>query len=152
MNDEYFMKQAIRRAKLAEKDGEVPVGAVIVKDGVIISSGRNRREKRKNALCHAEIEAINRACKKMGTWRLEDCVLYVTHEPCVMCAGACVGARIKRIVYGSTDKRFGAFGSAFDLSSVPLGSKYSVTKGVCGDECAEMLSNFFKKLRSSKNN
>lgn len=150
MNDEYFMKQAMRRARLAEKDGEVPVGAVIVKDGVIISSGRNRREKKKNALCHAEIEAIDRACKKTGTWRLDGCVLYVTHEPCVMCAGACVGARIARIVYGSSDRRFGALGSAFDLTEIPLGSKFTVTKGVCGDECADMLTGFFTELRRSK--
>lgn len=145
--DIYFMKRAITRAKAAAKDGEVPIGAVIVMDGKVISTGRNMREKRKNALLHAEIIAIDRACKKIGAWRLMDCTLYVTMEPCPMCAGAIVNSRIKRVVYGCYDKKAGALGTVFNLADFPLNHKYEVVGGVLEKECAGMLSEFFSELR-----
>ncbi len=147
--DLYYMKRAIARAKAAAKDGEVPIGAIIVnKDGEIIATGRNMREKKKNALLHAEIVAIDRACKKVGAWRLMDCTLYVTMEPCPMCAGAIVNSRIKRVVYGCYDKKAGALGSVFNLSDHPLNHKYEVISGVLEKECAALLSDFFAKLRN----
>ncbi len=143
------MRRAITRAKAAAKDGEVPIGAVIVnKDGEIIATGRNMREKKKNALHHAEIVAIDRACKKSGAWRLMDCTLYVTMEPCPMCAGAIVNSRIKRVVYGCYDKKAGALGSVFNLADHPLNHKYEVVGGVLEKECAALLSDFFAKLRN----
>lgn len=148
--DVYFMKRAITRAKCAARDGEVPIGAVVVKDDKIIATGRNMREKRKNALLHAEIVAIDRACKKIGAWRLMDCTLYVTMEPCPMCAGAIVNSRIKRVVYGCYDKKAGAFGSVFNLADHPLNHKYEVVSGVLEKECASLLSSFFEELRQSR--
>jgi len=149
-DDKYFMKKALRRAKDAAKDGEVPVGAVVVYDGKVISSGRNRREKNKNALCHAEIEAIHRACKKLGGWRLFECTLYVTLEPCAMCYGAVVNSRFKRVVFGATDKRFGAVGGMADLSALPFNHLPQIEKGVLAEECSALLSEFFKDLRVKK--
>lgn len=146
-DDIYYMKYALTRAKAAEKCGEVPIGAVIVKDGKIISTGRNMREGKKNSLHHAEIIAINRACKKLGAWRLIDCTLYVTMEPCPMCAGAIVNSRIKRVVFGCYDKKAGAYGSVFNLLDFPLNHKYEVTGGILENECAKILSDFFAKLR-----
>lgn len=146
-NDIYYMKRALARAKAAERCGEVPIGAVIVKDGEVIATGRNMREKSRNALHHAEIIAINRACKKLGAWRLTDCTLYVTMEPCPMCAGAIVNSRIKRVVFGCFDKKAGAYGSVFDLSNYPLNHKYEVCGGVLEEECAGILSRFFAELR-----
>lgn len=145
--DEYYMRRALARAKAAFKQGEAPIGAVIVKDGEIIASGRNMRETKKNALNHAEIIAIDRACKKLGAWRLMDCTLYVTMEPCPMCAGAIVNSRIKRVVFGCYDKKAGAYGSVFNLSDYPLNHKYEVVGGVLEDECSAILSDFFKELR-----
>lgn len=147
-NDIYFMKQALLRAKTAEKHDEVPIGAVIVKDGKIISSGRNMREGKKNALHHAEIIAIDRACKKLGAWRLSDCTLYVTMEPCPMCAGAIVNSRISRVVFGCYDQKAGACGTVFNINDFPLNHKFEVTGGVLETECASILSNFFIKLRN----
>lgn len=135
------------RAKAAFKQGEAPIGAVIVKDGEIIASGRNMRETKKNALNHAEIIAIDRACKKLGAWRLMDCTLYVTMEPCPMCAGAIVNSRIKRVVFGCYDKKAGAYGSVFNLSDYPLNHKYEVVGGILESECSAILSDFFKELR-----
>lgn len=148
MNDEYFMKQALKRARSAQKDGEVPIGAVIVKDGTIIASGRNFREKKKNALCHAELTAIDKACKKLGAWRLIDCDLYVTLEPCPMCAGAIINSRIRRVIFGASDSKAGAFGSVCDLSEMKLNHKPEIVKGVLEDRCAAILSEFFKELRN----
>lgn len=147
--DEKFMRIAMHYAKLAERYGEVPIGAVVVKDGEVLSWGRNRREKSQNALCHAEIEAISKACHKCGSWRLEGCTLYVTHEPCVMCAGTIVASRIERVVYGSTERRFGAY-TTIGIDKLELNHKCYVTGGVLGEECSEMLSSFFAKLRKSK--
>lgn len=149
-NDIYFMKRALSKARTAAKYGEVPIGAVIVKDGEIISSGRNMREKKNNALHHAEIIAIDRACKKTGAWRLTDCTLYVTMEPCPMCAGAIVNSRIKRVVFGCYDKKAGALGTVFNLHDYPLNHKYDVEGGVLEKECALILSDFFAELRKKK--
>ena len=142
-----FMKHAITRAKAAAKCGEVPIGAIIVKENKIISTGRNSRETKRNALNHAEIIAIDRACKKIGAWRLNDCTLYVTMEPCPMCAGAIVNSRIKRVVFGCYDKKAGALGSVFDLSQFPLNHHFEYIGGVLETECATLLSNFFTELR-----
>ncbi|MBO5914388.1 MAG: tRNA adenosine(34) deaminase TadA [Clostridia bacterium] len=146
-DDTYFMKQALRRARAAAAQGEVPIGAVVVLNGEIIASGRNMREAHKNALLHAEIVAIDRACKKLGRWRLHDCTLYVTMEPCPMCAGAIVNSRIKRVVYGCYDSKAGALGTVFNLADHPLNHKYEITSGVMEKECAAILSDFFSQLR-----
>ena len=147
-DDIFYMKKALLRAKQAAKCGEVPIGAVIVdKDGNIVAGGRNMRESKKNALYHAEIIAIDRACKKLNAWRLTDCTLYVTMEPCPMCAGAIVNSRIKRVVYGCFDKKAGAYGSVFDLHEYPLNHKYEIVGGIMERECAAILSEFFAELR-----
>lgn len=148
--DELFMKKALVRGKTAAKHGEVPVGAVIVKDGVVIADGRNMREGKENALAHAEIIAIERACKKLGRWRLHDCTLYVTLEPCPMCAGAIVNSRIQRVVFGAYDKKAGAYGSVFNMNDFPLNHFPQICGGVLEENCAEMLSSFFKELREQK--
>ncbi len=145
--DEAFMKEALRLAKMSADEGEVPVGAVIVKDGEIISTGRNRRELEKNALCHAELEAINNACRALGGWRLWQCDLYVTLEPCPMCAGAIINSRIKRVVFGARDSKAGSFGSVIDFNSVPYNHKPEITAGVLENECSQILSDFFVELR-----
>lgn len=150
MDDSYFMKKALRMAKAAYKDGETPVGAVIVKDGVVIASGRNRRENKKNALMHAELTAIDRACRRLGCWRLVDCDLYVTLEPCPMCAGAAINARIRRVVYGAADGKAGSFGSVINLNDYPYNHKPEIIGGVMGEECSALLSDFFKELREKK--
>ena len=149
-NDFYYMKQAISRAKAAAKVGEVPIGAVLVKDGKVISSGRNMREGKKNALLHAELVAIARGCKALGAWRLEDCTLYVTMEPCPMCAGAIINSRIKRVVFGCYDKKAGVYGSVMDLQEYPFNHYYDVEGGVMEAECAKLLSDFFAALRVKK--
>ena len=141
------MKQALARAKNAEKSDEVPIGALIVKDGKIIASGRNMREGKRNALHHAEIIAIDRACKKIGAWRLTGCTLYVTMEPCSMCAGAIVNSRISRVVFGCYDQKAGACGSVYNINDYPLNHKFEVVGGVLENECAYILSEFFIKLR-----
>ena len=149
-DDIYYMKQAISRAKAAAKVGEVPIGAVLVKDGEVISTGRNMREKKKNALLHAELVAIDRGCKAVGAWRLEDCTLYVTMEPCPMCAGAIINARIKRVVFGCYDKKAGVYGSVMDLQEYPFNHYYDVEGGVMEEDCARLLSDFFASLRLKK--
>ena len=148
--DEIFMEEAIKLALLAAERDEVPVGAVAVRDGKIIASAFNTREESKCATHHAEILAIERACKKMGGWRLPGVTLYVTMEPCAMCAGAIINARIPRVVYGTPDLRFGAFGSLFDLSQLPLNHKPQICAGVLGDECRELLTEYFRKKRKNK--
>ena len=148
--DEKFMKHALAEAAEAFRDGEVPVGAVIVKDGQIIAAGRNRRECDKNALCHAEIEAIDNACKVLGGWRLSGCELFVTLEPCPMCAGAIINSRIDRVIFGAADKKAGSVGSVVNLFELPYNHKPEVTAGVLRDECSDILKNFFKELRNEK--
>ncbi len=141
------MNQAIALAKEAAEEGEVPVGAVVVLDGKIVGAGRNRREISKNALAHAEIEAINEACRALGGWRLWQCDMYVTLEPCPMCTGAIINSRIKRFVYGASDYKAGSCGSVVDLFSLPYNHKPEVVSGVMQEECAALLTDFFKKLR-----
>lgn len=146
--DEFYMREAIRLAREAEKMDEVPVGAVIVRDGEIIAEAHNLRETSKCATHHAELLAIEEACRKLGGWRLIGATLYVTMEPCAMCAGAIINARIPRVVYGTSDIRFGAFGSALDLAKVPLNHTPEVTGGVLEDETRTLLSEYFKKKRA----
>lgn len=146
--DEKYMLLAIEEAKKAAEIGEVPVGAVVVYKDTVIATAYNRRENDKCATAHAELKAIEAACAARGGWRLFDCELYVTLEPCVMCAGAAVNARLDRIVYGASDIRFGALGSALDVMSFPLNHKYEVVGGVLKDECKALLTDFFKERRS----
>ena len=148
--EERFMKAALSQAKLAAKKGEVPVGAVIVRDGEIIARAYNTRETDKNALCPAEIKAIRKACKKLGGWRLTRCELYVTLEPCPMCAGAIVNSRIVSVYYGASDKKAGAFGTLFDMNTMGLNHKPEIIGGVMEKECAGLLSDFFSELRKRK--
>ena len=142
-----YMKEALSLAAEAAAEGEVPVGCVIVRGEEIVGRGRNRREKGKNALAHAEIEAIGEACARLGGWRLWDCTLYVTLEPCPMCAGAIVNARIPKVVFGASDKKCGACGSVCDLFSMDFNHHPQVEKGVMEEECAALLTEFFKNLR-----
>ena len=147
MNDEYFMREALRLARLAEEIDEVPVGALIVRGGEILARAYNTRETSKCATHHAEILAIEECCRVLGGWRLPGVTLYVTMEPCAMCAGAIINARIPRVVYGTKDIRFGAFGSALDLNAVGLNHRPEVVGDVLGDEARQMLSDYFKKKR-----
>ena len=146
-DDEVFMQMAIDEALEAEKEDEVPIGAVIVKDGKVIAKAHNTREGSKCATAHAEILAINEACKALGGWRLPGATLYVTLEPCCMCAGAIVNARIENVVYGAPDIRFGALGSLFDVSLLPLNHKPEIKRFVRSDECKNLLSEYFKRKR-----
>ena len=149
--DEEYMRQAIVQAKKAEKINEVPIGCVIVHEGKVIAKGYNRRNKDKSTLSHAEITAIKKASKILGDWRLEECTLYVTLEPCQMCAGAIVQARIPRVVMGTMNAKAGCAGSVINLLSMEgFNHKVSVTKGVLMQECKEMMQEFFKKLRAEK--
>ncbi len=149
-DDIMFMQAAIEQAKIAQSLGEVPVGAVVVCDGKIISSAYNTRETGKNALHHAECKAIDSACQTLGGWRLHKCDLYVTLEPCPMCAGAIVNARIKRVIFGANDMKAGAFGSVFNMNDLPLNHKPEIIKSVCEQECSNLLTNFFANLRKNK--
>jgi tRNA(adenine34) deaminase len=147
---EEYMKQALLLAREAAEDGEVPVGAVIVRQGEIIGKGRNRREISKNALAHAEIEAINDACNRLGGWRLFGCDLYVTLEPCPMCAGAIINARIDRVFYGTKDPKAGCCGTVTDLFALPFNHRPACEGGILAEECAEELRIFFHQLRQRK--
>lgn len=145
--DEEFMKLALEEARVAASEDEVPIGAVIVRDGKIIARTHNRREGSKCATHHAEILAIEEACRTLGGWRLPDTTLYVTLEPCAMCAGAIINARIPRVVYGAKDIRFGAMGSLLDINSLPLNHRAEVSAGVLGDEARETLGEYFRAKR-----
>ena len=145
--DTDFMKQAIELAQRAFNEGEVPVGALIVKNGEIIGEGYNLREQKGSATAHAEILAIEQACRTLGTWRLNDCILYVTMEPCPMCAGAIVNSRIKRVVYGVKDAAAGCCGSVIDFNRYPFSHAFELTGGICEKECADLLRSFFKSKR-----
>lgn len=140
------MRDALTQAKKAAAIGEVPIGAVIVHNGKIIARGYNKRETKKNALLHAEIIAIDKACKKLGGWRLPNCDIYITLEPCPMCMGAIISARIENVFFGAYDEKSGACGSACDISN-SLPHKPTVTGGVMENECKTLLSEFFRKLR-----
>lgn len=148
--NEKFMRAALRLAQKAAEEGEVPVGCVVVCDGKIVGRGRNRRESKKNALHHAEIEAIGKACKKLGGWRLHRCDLYVTLEPCPMCTGAIINARIKTLYYGAPDPKAGSCGTLVNLFDLGYNHKPAVVPGVLEEACADVLRQFFKALRARK--
>jgi len=150
MDAEYFMREAIELAREAAAEGEVPVGAVVVKDDEIVGRGRNKREGAKNALAHAELAAINDACETLHGWRLWQCDLYVTLEPCPMCAGAIINSRIKTVYFGAHDEKAGCFGSVTDFNGLDFNHKPEIIGGVLEDECGRLLSDFFKTLRSKK--
>ena len=150
MYKDRFMLEAIKEAKLAASEGEVPVGAVIVKDGEIIASARNNREATGDATGHAELLAIREACRVLGGWHLEKCELYVTLEPCPMCMGAIINSRIGKVIFGAKDAKAGACGSVLDMRSYPLNHKPEVKGGVMKDECAAVLKDFFEKKRGTR--
>ena len=145
--DERFMEEALALAREAFADGEVPVGCVITKGDQIVGRGRNRREKGKSALAHAELEAIDEACRTLGGWRLWECTLYVTLEPCPMCAGAIINARIPRVVYGASDAKFGAVSSVCSLFDMRFNHHPTVEKGIREAEAAALMTEFFQNLR-----
>ena len=142
-----FMLKALENAEIAFKNGDVPVGAVIVKDGEIIAEAYNEREKEGRATAHAEVLAIERACQRLDRWRLSDCEMYVTLEPCTMCAGAILNARIGKLYYALKDANSGAFGSVLNLNSYPLLHKVQTEVGACEEESRQLLSTFFKQKR-----
>ena len=151
--DEQWMTQALELARKAALQGEVPVGALIVKDGKLVSEGLNCRESQKNPLGHAELIAIEAASQKLGAWRLLDCTLYVTLEPCVMCAGALVQSRIKRVVIGTLDPKGGGLASLYQIGQDSrLNHQLEMTKGILEVECSQVLKDFFKARRSEKGN
>ena len=147
MDDLYFMDMALELAREAAAEGEVPVGCVITRGDEIVGRGRNRREKDKSALAHAEIEAISEACRTLGGWRLWECTLYVTLEPCPMCAGAIINARLRRVVYGAADAKAGSCGSVCNLFSMDYNHHPTVETGICEAEASELLTAFFQNLR-----
>ena len=150
MDDRYYMEEALKLADEAAAEGEVPVGCVITMGDRIVGRGRNRRETGKNALAHAELEAIDEACRTLGGWRLWQCTLYVTLEPCPMCAGAILNARIPRVVYGASDPKAGSCGSVTDLFAMSFNHHPEKTVGVLEDRCSETLRTFFRTLRSKR--
>lgn len=150
-SDESFMKQAVKQAKKAYDKLETPIGCVIVHEDKIIARGYNKRNMKKNTLAHAEILAINKASKVLGDWRLEDCTMYVTLEPCPMCAGAIVQARIPRVVIGSMNPKAGCAGSVLNLLQQDgLNHQVEITKGVLAEECSRLMTSFFRELRKKK--
>jgi tRNA(adenine34) deaminase len=149
--DEFFMRHALREAQAAYAEGEVPIGCVIVKDGKILARGRNNMETLRDPTAHAEILALGAASGSLQNWRLDGCTLYATLEPCPMCAGAVLNARIAKVVFGAHDKRLGALGSAYDiLNGNPLNRPIEVVPGVLGTECLELLKSFFQEVRKRK--
>ena len=147
MSHEDFMRQALELAQEAAAEGDVPVGCVIVRDGQIIGRGRNRREERGDATAHAELEAIRDACARLGSWRLHGCTLYVTLEPCPMCAGGIINARISEVRYGTRDEKAGCWVSVLDLFSEPFNHRPRVYRGPLEEECRSLLQDFFESLR-----
>ncbi len=145
--DSRFMTRAIELAKKPAAEGEVPIGAVVVKDGKIIGEGYNMREQKRNALSHAETEAINAACNTLGDWRLDGCTIYVTLEPCPMCAGAIVNARIREVVFGAYDLSMGCMDSVTNIAALPFAAGTTVYGGIKEDECKKILTEFFEGVR-----
>lgn len=151
-NDLKFINEAIKEAQIAYEKNEVPVGCVIVVDNEIIARSHNQRESSKNALAHAEILAINEACRKLGRWILDDATIYVTLEPCLMCAGAIIQARMKRVVYGASEPKFGALGSLINLNEIEgINHKLEIKSGLEEDYISNLMKNFFKQLRKNNN-
>ena len=146
--DKVFMTEALRLAAVAAEKGEIPVGAIVVRDGEIIGRGYNLRENKKSATAHAEIIAIEQACAAVGDWRLKGCVLYVTLEPCPMCAGAIVNSRIDRVVFGAKDGAAGCCGSLINFNAYPFNHSFSIEGGVCEEECISLLKAFFESRRT----
>ncbi len=149
-SDDRFMHLALEQARLAFDRGETPIGAVIVREGEVIASAGNSREKDKNALGHAELSAIDMACAVLGGWRLPGCELYVTLEPCPMCAGAIINSRIERVIFGARDPKAGCVGSVCNLFDMPFNHRPQITAGVLESECSAILSEFFLTLRAKK--
>ena len=150
---EYYMKQALKEAQKAYKKAETPVGAVIVRDGKIISRGHNDKELKNDPTCHAEINAIRKAAKKLDSWRLNDCDLYVTLEPCTMCAGAIIQARIRNLYIGTMDPKAGAVGSVIDVLGIQqFNHRVYVENGILTKESSDILKKFFRELRENKRN
>lgn len=147
MKDVEYMTLAIQQAKLALDGDDVPVGCVIVKNDEVIALGYNEREKNNMATSHAEVVAINEACKKLGSWRLNGCTLYVTLEPCPMCAGAIINSRISKVVIGAKDPKAGSLGSVINMNSYPFNHKVELQYGVLEEECKKLLTDFFKNKR-----
>lgn len=147
MDDKYYMEECLRLAREAGSRGEVPVGALVVRKGQIIGRGQNRREGDKNALAHAEIEAIEAACRLLGGWRLWECDLFVTLEPCPMCAGAIINSRIRRLVFGAHDPKAGACGSVVNLFDLPFNHRPQIVTGLMAEDCSKELTDFFAGLR-----
>ncbi|MBQ7860154.1 MAG: nucleoside deaminase [Faecalibacterium sp.] len=150
MTDLELMAAALAEAEKAAALGEVPVGAVIAKDGQIIAAAHNTRETEKNALHHAELLAIDRACKALGGWRLWQCELFVTLEPCPMCAGAIINSRLKRVVYGARDTKAGCCGSVTDLFALPFNHRPQIEQGLCAQQAQALLEQFFASLREKR--
>ena len=148
--DEKMMRRALELARQAALEGEVPVGAVVARGDEIIAEGRNRREACKNALCHAEIGAIDAACRALHGWRLWECDLYVTLEPCPMCTGAILNARIARVIFGASDPKAGSCGSIVNLFDLPYNHHPQLVSGVLREECGEVLTEFFQRLRDQR--
>jgi len=148
--DELFMREALELAQEAAAEGEVPVGCVITLSDRVVGRGRNRRETAKNALCHAEIEAIHEACSTLGGWRLWECTMYVTLEPCPMCTGAIINARIPRLVYGAADERAGCCGTLTNLFELPFNHRPEVVSGVLAEESVALMQAFFRSLREKR--
>ena len=152
MEDLELMQAALELAKEAAEAGEVPVGCVIARNGEIVGRGRNRREEGKNALAHAELFAIDEACKRLGGWRLPDCAIYITLEPCPMCCGAIINSRIDDVYFGAYDYKSGSAESVQKMFSLPYNHKPAVYGGICEHQCSEKLTEFFKMLRNKRKN
>lgn len=150
MSHSKFMSKALFLSKCAEKHEDVPVGAVVVYNGEIIAEGQNKREKDNNSLAHAEIEAINEACRVRGSKYLDGCTLYVTLEPCPMCAGAIINSRIDRVIFGAYDDKAGCFGTLTDFNRLPFNHKPEIIGGYMEEECKKVLTDFFEKIRLEK--
>ena len=150
MTDEELMRAALAEARIAAEAGEVPVGAVVARDGEIVARAHNLRETGKNAVYHAELLAIDAACRALGGWRLWQCELFVTLEPCPMCSGAIINSRIRRVVYGAPDPKAGCCGSLTDLFALPFNHRPKVEGGLLAEECARLLKDFFAALRKKR--
>ena len=151
-DNEFYMRKALELAQKAFEEDEVPIGAVVVRNGEIVGTGYNKRDSKKNAMLHAEAIAIYNACKKLGGWRLWECDLYVTVEPCPMCTGAIINSRIRNLYYGAPNPKAGACGSIINLFDYPFNHKPNITSGLLGEECGKIMTSFFLKVRERRKN